>query len=91
MDRTRTGAWVDSLGDHPHVPLLREILGEYDRMAGRVADLAHAVQTQADLRVLAEGRHATALVDADRLARWIIAHPSEHDPTEVLNLHDRAR
>lgn len=90
MDRERIGAWVASLGDHPHAPVLRQLLDHLDEAQGRVADLARAVQTQAEQRMAVEARHAVTLVDANRLARWIINHPSEHDPTEVLTLHDRA-
>ena len=90
MDRDGIGAWVASLGDHSHAPILRLLLADYDRLAGRVDALGAELRAEADARTRAEANHAVALLDADRLARWIIQHPSEHNPAEVLNLHDRA-
>jgi hypothetical protein len=42
-----------------------------------------------DARHDAELRAARLAEDASRLADWIIRHPSEGDPSEVLALHDR--
>jgi hypothetical protein len=49
------------------------------------ADMAAHVDARHD----AELRAARLAEDASRLADWIIRHPSEGDPSEVLALHDR--
>ena len=88
MDRARVGAWVASLGDHPHAPLLRDILGGYDQAVEAADVLRRELAAANDRAAVADGRRVAAVEDADRLARWIIAHPVG-DPSEVLTLHDR--
>jgi hypothetical protein len=78
------------LGDHPHAPAVRSILALLDSVAADRdllrADMAGQVAARHD----AELRAARLSEDASRLADWIVRHPSEHDPSEVLSLHDRA-
>lgn len=87
MDRDRVGAWIAT---QPHLPVLKELVAGYDSALADAANLRHELGKLADLRASAESRLATAVEDADRLARWIIDHPSG-DPTEVLTLHDRSK
>jgi hypothetical protein len=89
MDRDRMGAWVDSLGPHPHVPYFRQLLAAYDDKAAAAERFKTHVAAQAEARLTAEARLAVVEADANRLAEWIIRHPSPHDPSEVLALHDR--
>lgn len=82
------GAWVASLGDHPHAPVLRDLLAGYDDALETADMLRRELGAANDRAAAAEGRCREAVADADRLAAWIVAHPSG-DPTEVLTLHDR--
>jgi hypothetical protein len=89
MDRDRVGAWVASLpGDHPHLPVFRMLLAEFDKVHGfwqMMAREAARLQAEADQH---KARANEALADADRLANWIVQHP-QGNPTVVLGLHDR--
>lgn len=90
MDRDGLGAWVSSLGDHPHAPAFRDLLAHFDEQASRAEAAMASAGFHLEARIAAEAKHAVVLADANRLARWIIEHPCGADPSEVLNLHDRA-
>lgn len=83
-------AWIATMGDDPHAPAFRTLLEHHDAAVGEAERWRSQVGRLAEARLTAEARAAVARVDADRLARWIIEHPTSADPTEVLNLHDRA-
>lgn len=89
-DTNRIAAWVADLGNHPHVPVLRELLNELERAENR-ARAAGASASSAGARCAeVEQRLARSVEDAARLAGWIIRNPAGGDPTEVLTLHDRS-
>lgn len=91
MDRDRMGAWVASLGNHPHAPYFQQILGEYDIKASEADVARRNLGFALEGKAAAEREAQVARSDAQRLAEWIIHHPSGTDPSEVLNLHDRCR
>ena len=68
----------------------KELLSHAETLAVRVSEaehmLASGAQTVTSLASLLED----ARTDADRLAEWIVRHPSP-DAREVLTLHDRTR
>ena len=89
-DRDRISAWVAENSDHPLAPVVRELLTDAERADNRARAAGASAASMGERCALVERKLALAVEDAARLAGWIIAHPTDADPTGILDLHDRS-